>query len=63
MTLFIYQVTVRNQITGEIAMIEWESDCRERAQVDVLRLLFRSRGWRKAVAMVPEVVVLESEAA
>jgi hypothetical protein len=56
----IYRVTVHNEITGETAVIEWEADCKESAQFGVLHMQFRSHGWRKAVAMVPEA---DSEAA
>lgn len=58
-----YRVTVRNEITGELAVIDWEATCKEDAQLDVLHMMFRSRGWRKARAMVPEAVEAAPEAA
>jgi hypothetical protein len=49
-----FLVTVRNEITGDIAVVEWEADCGRTAQIQVLHMLFRHRGWRRAAAMVPE---------
>jgi hypothetical protein len=51
-----YRVTVRNELTGDSAVIEWESTSKEDAKVEVLHMLFRSRSWRKTKALVPEVV-------
>jgi hypothetical protein len=56
-------VTVHNEITGESAVIEWEADCKESAQLAVLDLQLRAHGWRKAVEMVPEAVEADAEAA
>jgi hypothetical protein len=58
-----FRVTVRNEITGEIAVVEWEADCERTAQIQVLHMLFRHRGWRRAVAMVPEVAETNAAAA
>lgn len=63
MSLSTYRVTVQNEITDEMIVIECESDCQGSAQVAVLQLLFHRNGWRKAVALVPEVVEAEAEAA
>lgn len=53
-----YDVTVRNELTGEVATVEVRSDCWQQAQVDALVLLFRSSGWRKAVAYQPVLAAL-----
>src|SRR5947208_1914115 len=58
-----FRVTVRNKITGDIAVVEWEADCGRSAQIQVLHMLFRHRGWWRAVAMVPEVVETDAAAA
>ena len=49
-----YQVSVRNEFTGEVRVVEILSYCGVDAQVEALRLLFRLEGWRKATALALE---------
>jgi hypothetical protein len=45
-----YDVSVRNELSGEVATISVLADCAAGAQVEALVELFKSRGWRKAIA-------------
>jgi hypothetical protein len=53
-----YDVRVRNELTGEVTTVSLQSNCWEEAQVAALVKLFKSQGWRKAVALQPELAAL-----
>lgn len=48
-----YDVVVRNERTGEVVTVSVESPSGPDAQVSALCRLFRTLGWRKALAMQP----------
>ena len=50
----MYEVLVRNEITGEMATITVESPSNHDAQVEALVQCFRAQGWRRATAFCPE---------
>lgn len=50
-----FQVPVRNEHTGEIRVIEILSGHETDAQIEALERLFREEGWRKAVALAPQL--------
>lgn len=50
----LYDVTVRNELTGEVATISLQSSWPQEAQVAALVQLFKLQGWRKAVALPPQ---------
>jgi hypothetical protein len=52
-----YKVLVRNELTGETETVRTAMDgiCGAQAQVEALLHLFKSKGWRKAVAFQPEL--------
>ena len=45
-----YQVEVRNETTGEVHSMTVHCEDPRDAQIQALVTLFRSQGWRKAVA-------------
>ena len=47
-------IPVRNEVTGEVRVVEVSSGHAVDAQVSALHLLFRLEGWRKAIALPPE---------
>ncbi len=49
-----YDVVVRNELTGEIVTVAVCCEDGNTAQIDALVHLFKTKGWRKAVALVPE---------
>lgn len=49
-----YLIPVRNELTGEVRFVEILSTHYGDAQVEALQRLFRTEGWRKATALVPE---------
>ena len=50
-----FSVSVRNEETGEVATIVVEGSHLYDGLEKALRSLFRDRGWRKAVAISPDV--------
>ena len=52
-----YQVTVRNDRTGEVRVVEVLSGYPVDAQVEALRQLFHEDDWRHATALLPPVPV------
>jgi hypothetical protein len=46
-----YDVTVRNELTGETLCLQVLSSCPQQAQVTALIQAFRSNGWSKVVAL------------
>ena len=54
----MYQVTVRNEVTGEVRTLEVSSSHATDAQITALQRLFKEDGWRRAKAM-PALAVLE----
>src|SRR5438105_1969365 len=61
-TVETYDVVVRNELTGEVTTVGIRSWDAQEAQSEALIYLFRSRGWRKALALWPEVVQLARSA-
>jgi hypothetical protein len=55
----IYEVIVRNELTGDTAAVALSAACGQEAQVEALHYLFHSRGWNKAVALPPTVASAE----
>lgn len=53
-SLDTYHVPVRNDLTGEVRIIEVVSGYEEDAQIAALQQLFHGEGWRKATALRPE---------
>jgi UTP:GlnB (protein PII) uridylyltransferase len=51
-----FTVCVKNEMTGEVRLIEVQCVYGPDAQVQALQRLFREEGWRKAVALMPEQV-------
>jgi hypothetical protein len=49
-----YDIQVRNEATGEIRVVEVQSEFDVDAQVAALHRLFHEEGWRRATAMKPE---------
>ena len=47
----LYDVTVRNELTGDVATLSVSSQCPQDAQVEALVQAFRCRGWRSATAL------------
>ena len=58
----IFDVTVRNELTGEVATLSIETSIAAEAQVDALVQLFDTRGWRKATALEPVCRSLDGRA-
>jgi hypothetical protein len=57
-----YRVPVRNEHTGEVRIVEILSGYEVDAQLAALEELFRTEGWRKAVALRAEASFQEGEA-
>lgn len=57
-----YIVAVRNELTGEIRSLEILALFQVDAQVEALTYMFRTEGWRKAVASVAIPQVEEQSA-
>lgn len=49
----MYEVAVRNELTGEMETVLITTGVPCDAQVQALLHLFKTRGWRKAVALQP----------
>src|SRR5947209_8981601 len=49
----LYDISVRNELSGETATVSVLADCQAGAQVEALVALFKIRGWRKAIASPP----------
>lgn len=49
----LYDVSVRNELSGEVTTVSVLADCVAGAQVEALVALFKTRGWRRAVATPP----------
>ena len=54
----IYSINVRNEQTGEQAILDVEGADPMDAQCRALMILFRERRWRKATAALPEDALL-----
>ena len=50
----LYEITIRNEQTGEVATLSVRSYCPQDAQVEALSQVFRRHGWRSATAMSVE---------
>ena len=59
----LYDVTVQNQLTGEVAVLAVSSSWPQDAQVEALVQLFKLHGWRKAVAFPAKRIVTQSPSA
>jgi hypothetical protein len=59
----LYDVSVRNELSGEVTTIGVLADCAAGAQVEALVALFKTRGWRKAIASPPEAGIAAFDAA
>ena len=57
----LYEVVVRNEVTSEVRTVRISSFGPEDAQVEALVQLFKSQGWRKAVALAPSPVRLPAQ--
>lgn len=57
----MYEVDVRNELTGEVEKVRLSCACSQDAQVNALLQLFKHQGWRKAVAAPPELALAYSE--
>ena len=51
-----YSVSVRNELTGEIRVLDVVSEYFADAQITALERMFKDEGWRKALALAPEEV-------
>jgi hypothetical protein len=49
-----YSVSVRNEDTGEVRVVEIVSEYFVDAQIVALQRMFKTEGWRKSVALTPE---------
>jgi hypothetical protein len=47
-------IPVRNELTGEVRVVEVAAEYFVDAQVVALQRLFQDEGWRKALALAPE---------
>ncbi len=47
----MYSVTVRNEHTGEMRVVEVSSSFHTDAQIEALMILFHEEGWNKARAL------------
>lgn len=56
-TMTEFFVPVRNEFTGEVRVVPVLSDYHADAQVEALHTVFRTEGWSKATALLPEVRV------
>lgn len=54
-TMATYQIPVRNELTGEVRMVEVHTGHVVDAQIAALQRLFKEEGWRKATALFPEI--------
>ena len=54
MVELLYDVTVRNELTSEVRVVRISSFGPVDAQAEALVYVFKSHGWRKAVALLPE---------
>jgi transposase InsO family protein len=52
----VYDIVVRNDLTGEIVTVAMSGSVPAEAQTHALIQLFHTHGWRKASALPPEVV-------
>ena len=52
--LLFYEVVIRNELTSEIMTMQVSSFGPAEAQTEALVCAFKSHGWRKAVALLPE---------
>ena len=55
----IYEVIVRNELTGDTAGVALSATCGQEAQVEALHYLFHNRRWNRAVAL-PATVANEN---
>jgi hypothetical protein len=49
----LYDITVRNELSGELETLSLTAACAQDAPVEALVQVFRLRGWRKARAFPP----------
>ena len=57
-----FDVTVRNELTGEVVTVGIRSGDAQEAQAEALLYMFRSQGWRKAIALWPQLMELRRSA-
>lgn len=50
----LYRVPVRNELTGEVRVLDVLASFITDAQIEALQRLFREENWRKAVALPGE---------
>ena len=50
----MFLVPVRNELTGEVLVVEIASSYLVDAQVSALQQVFKREGWRKATALRPD---------
>lgn len=51
----LYEVVVRNELTGEVETVSIQCTGGCDAQVQALHRMFHARGWRKASALPPSI--------
>lgn len=61
----LFDVVVRNELTGEVVSVRVPCNAPQDAQIEALLGVFKNRGWRKALALPAEPVngVSERESA
>ncbi|MGI8826955.1 MAG: hypothetical protein ACR2JC_15185 [Chloroflexota bacterium] len=52
-----YAVPVRNESTGEVRVVEVLAGYGPDAQVQALHTVFESEGWRRATALLPDILI------
>jgi hypothetical protein len=57
----LYDVTVRNELTSEVRVVRISSFGPADAQAEALVYVFKSHGWRKALALLPQELYLPSQ--
>jgi hypothetical protein len=57
----VYDVVVRNELTGETVTVEMLGSVPAEAQTQALLQLFRTHGWRKASALPPDAACASGE--
>ena len=55
-----FDIPVRNEATGEVRVVEVESNFDVDAQIAALHRLFNEEGWRRASAMKPQTILAVS---
>lgn len=57
----VYDVVVRNDLTGELVTLSMAGSVPAEAQTQALIQLFQTHGWRKASALPPQTVPVDGE--